>query len=133
MLCYIMLCYVMLYYVVLLPTRVGFIPPPTHYLVCEFRAKNFLQHFHVISMGLIQYFPRGLHAAVRSIIGIDNSRGTPDRIWHQGCVGGVSSDQFHNRLDAQQRHVVSLPEGKRGESLNLWGSDKWASEKVVGI
>ena len=34
-----------------LPTRVGFIVIP-HYLVCEFRARNFLQHFHVIFDGI---------------------------------------------------------------------------------
>ena len=41
-----------------------------------------------------------------------------------GCVvaSNIAVAQFH-RLDAQQRHVVSLPEERQGESLKLWGSD----------
>ena len=43
--------------------------PLPHYWLCEFRARNFLQHFHVILMGLIQF-----HAAITSVFRTDNSR-----------------------------------------------------------
>ena len=66
-----------------LPTRVGFIAPPPpspHYWLCEF-----LQHFHVILMGLIQF-----HAAITSVFRTDNSR-DKIQIWLalRGCWGSV--------------------------------------------
>ena len=52
-----------------------------------------------------------------------------------GCViaSNIAVAQFH-RLDAQQRHVISLPEGRWEESLKFMGIRYLGyGEQVVGI
>ena len=69
------------------------------------QSKKFSSTFSLDFDGINSIVSCGLHAAVRSVSRIDNSRGIPDRIqvWlAPGCVGGVSlhqiiaAVQFHN-------------------------------------
>ena len=71
----------------------GFIVAPAIFGM-QVQSKNFVQHFHVIFDGINSIVSRGLHAADRSVIRTDNSRGIPEGIGHQGCVGGVSLHQI---------------------------------------
>ena len=106
----------------LLPTRVGFIVPP-HYLRWEFRARNSLQHFHVILMGL------------NSVVSTWFACSSQERIWNRqltwytrqdtgfvgvswGCViaSNYSAAQFHNSSKTSLRKIPQFTwRGRGGE------------------
>ena len=74
---------------------------------CKFRAKNSLQHFHMILIGLVQYISRCFHAAVRSVFRTENSCGMLNGL---GWKWGVSLHQILPRRSFIISHYAQKSE-----------------------
>ena len=117
-----------------LPTRVGFIVPSPALFDMRVQSKKFSSTFSRDFDGINSIVSTCFacssqeHNLNRQRIWYTRQDTAPGLCWRCVIASNIAVTQCH-RLDAQQRHIVSLPEGRRGESLKLWGSDTWATAR----